>query len=97
MFIAHVVTDGIGPLANLTPRETLMMAAIAITTISRALSWKWEILGGSFTLAGMVAFYLFDFIFSGSFPQGPFFLLIAFPGVLFLIAASLQNKLDPGS
>ena len=94
IFIAHVIEDGIGPLTELTLRETLMMIAFVVTTVSLLLGWKWELVGGSLTLAGMVAFYLIDFAFSGSFPQGPFFLMIAFPGVLFIIAGLLSNKQD---
>jgi hypothetical protein len=94
MFIAHAVTDGIGPLVKLTLRESLMMAAFLITTISLALGWKWELVGGSLTLTGMAAFYIIDFVFSGTFPQGNFFLIIAFPGVLYLIAGLLNNKIN---
>jgi hypothetical protein len=50
------------------------------------LGWKWELLGGSLTVIGLIAFYLLDFLFSGTFPRGPYFLLLASPGILFLYA-----------
>ena len=94
MFIAHIVEDGIGPLTDLYIRDYLMIPSMVISLIGLALGWKWERLGGIMALGGMVAFYLFDFAFSGDFPQGPTFLIIAFPGVLFLILAYTANKTD---
>jgi len=94
MFIAHIVEDGIGPLTDLYIRDYLMIPSMVISLIGLALGWKWERLGGIMALGGMVAFYLFDFAFSGDFPRGPTFLIIAFPGVLFLILAYTANKTD---
>ena len=87
MFISHIVEDGLGPEFNLTLRESLMMGSFVISVLGLALGWKWERLGGILSIVGMAAFYIFDYAFSGSFPQGPTFLIIAFPGVLFLLAS----------
>jgi len=94
MFIAHIIEDGIGPLTGLYIRDYFMMPSMVISLIGLALGWKWERLGGIMALGGMVAFYLFDFAFSGDFPRGPTFLIIVFPGVLFLILAYTANKTD---
>jgi len=87
IFIGEGIHDGIGPFFQLTLKESLMMAAFWITWLGLVLAWKWERTGGSLIIAGMAAFYLIDFGFSGSFPRGPFFLIIALPGVLFLLSS----------
>ena len=94
MFITHIVDDGIGPLFDLSFRDTLMMVAMIGSVIGLGLAWKWERLGGWMTVGGMLAFYLFDYFFSGDFPRGPVFLIIAFPGILFLILAYAGKKTD---
>ena len=87
MFIAHIVEDGIGPVFDFSIRDVLMMVSLIGSVIGLGLAWKWERLGGILTLGGMAAFYIFDFAFSGSFPRGPVFLIVAFPGVLFLLSS----------
>ena len=90
-FIANGFNDGIGPIFHLTLRETLMMAAFMIVWLGLIMGWKWEKLGGFLIIAGMLVFYIFDYLFSGSFPRGPTFLLIALPGFLFLICGYYKN------
>jgi len=94
MFIAHIVEDGIGPLVGFTIRDAFMIVSMFGSIIGLGLAWKWERLGGWMTAGGMLAFYLFDYIFSGDFPRGPTFLIIAFPGILFLILAYAGKKTD---
>ena len=87
MAVGNAVMDGIGPVFHLTFRESLMMAAFVIVFLGLILAWKWERLGGWMIIAGMAAFYIFDFAFSGSFPRGFIFFIIALPGFLYLISA----------
>ena len=94
MFIGDAVMDGIDPLFHLVFRESLMMAAFVIVFIGLILAWKWERLGGWMIVGGMTAFYILDFAFSGDFPRGPFFLIIALPGILFLISFYASNKTE---
>ncbi len=94
MFVGNAVTDGIGPLFKLTFRETLMMAAFVAVFVGLILGWKREKLGGWLIVGGMGLFYIFDVVFSGTFPRGFFFPLIALPGVLFLIAGYAQVTAD---
>jgi len=86
MFAGNAVTDGIGPLFKMTLRELLMMAAFVAVFLGLILGWKREKLGGWLVVVGMVLFYMFDFAFSGNIPRGPFFALIALPGILFMLA-----------
>jgi len=94
MFIAHIIEDGIGPVIDFSVRDALMMISMICSVIGLGLAWKWERLGGWMTVGGMLAFYLFDYIFSGDFPRGPVFLIIAFPGILFLILTYTVNLED---
>ena len=94
MFVGNAAADGIGPLINLTFRESLMMAAFVVVFVGLILAWKKEKLGGWLVVAGMVLFYLFDFVYSGNFPRGPFFPMIALPGILFLLVGYSQKTAD---
>jgi hypothetical protein len=92
IFIGDAFADGIGPILNLTPRETAMMAAFLIMFLGLVLSWKWELVGGIITVCGLAAFYLLDYALSGSFPHGPFFLIFAAPGFLFVYLGWRSRK-----
>lgn len=96
IFIGEGVNSDFGPMPHLTPRETAMMIAFVIVFIGLVLAWRWEILGGSLIVLGMAAFYLLDYLFSGSFPRGPVFLLIASPGVLFLVHGIREKSVVEG-
>ena len=86
MFVGNAATDGIGPLFDMNAREILMMVSFVVVFLGLILGWKREKLGGWLVVGGMVLFYLFDFTFSGTFPRGPFFPMIALPGILFLFS-----------
>ena len=96
IFIGEGFCDGFGPLLNLTLRESLMMVAFFAVWLGLLLGWKWELLGGSLTVIGLIAFYLLDFLFSGTFPRGPYFLLFASPGILFLYAGWREKRNKDG-
>jgi len=48
------------------------------------LAWRWEGLGGGIAIASFAIFYMTWWL-TGRFPSGPFFALIAAPGLLFLV------------
>ena len=91
MFIGNAVSDGIGPFLGMNLRESLMMTVFLIVFLGLILGWRMQKLGGWLAVGGMAAFYLLDFTFSGNFPRGPFFPLIALPGLLFLVAGYSQK------
>jgi len=95
MFFGDAVMAGIIPIFQLTFRESLLMAAFVIVFIGLILAWKWERLGGWMIVGGMTAFYFLNFAFSGDIPRGPFFLIIATPGILFLFSFYYKGKTDP--
>jgi len=96
LFVGEVIADGIGPLSRLSPREALMMVAFFAVWLGLILGWRWELLGGSLTVMGLIAFYLLDFLFSGTFPRGPYFLLLASPSILFLYAGWREKSSKGG-
>jgi hypothetical protein len=49
------------------------------------LGWKWEILGGTISIASLFCFYMiYGLVLNGEFPRGIAFLIFSLPGFLFL-------------
>ena len=96
IFIGDGLADGFESIIHLSVRETAMMAAFIFVWLGLLLGWKWELCGGLLTVGGMAAFYLLNYVFSGTFPRGPFFLLFASPGLLF-IYYGLQTRKNVGT
>ena len=63
------------------------------------LAWRWEGWGGGLAVGGITVFYVTWWL-HGKSPRGPFFLLLAAPGALFLLywllACRLQGSLQSG-
>lgn len=91
-FLGEGLSEGIGPLLQMTLRESLMMAAFAVLWLGLVVGWVWELVGGLLIIGGTVAFYALDYAFSGTLPRGPYFLLLASPSLLFLASAWLQRR-----
>lgn len=68
-------------------RESLMMLAFFTVWLGYLIGWKLEKAGGVMILAGLAAFYLLDYGFSGSFPEGFFIPLMGVPGVLYVLSS----------
>jgi hypothetical protein len=83
IFVGEALADGFEPLLHLTIRETGMMIAFFAVWLGLLLGWKWELYGGLLTICGVAAFYLLDYLFSGTLPRGPYFLIFAAPSLLF--------------
>lgn len=54
--------------------------------LGMALGWKNELIGGVVTVLSLLAFYATQMLHAGNLPSGPWFLIFASPGILFLIA-----------
>jgi hypothetical protein len=91
IFVGEGLTEGFGSFLRLSMRETVMMVAFVAMWLGLLLSWKWELSGGLLTICGVIAFYLLDYAFSGTFPRGPYFLILASPSLLFLYCG-LQTR-----
>jgi hypothetical protein len=49
-------------------------------------------LGGAIATGSLVGFYIWYLLERGTFPRGAYFILVAAPGVLFLVASLLSNR-----
>lgn len=92
IFVGEGLNEGFAPMLHLSARETAMMIAFIVLWLGLLLGWKWELYGGLLTVCGMIAFYLLDYLFSGTFPRGPFLLLFAYPSLLFIYCGSQTHK-----
>ncbi len=82
IFVGEALADGFEPLLHLTVRELGMMIAFFAVWLGLLLGWKWELYGGLLTICGVATFYLLDYLFSGTLPRGPYFLIFAAPSLL---------------
>jgi hypothetical protein len=74
-----------------TPTEWVGIGFFPIgVSLGLLLGWWREAPGGIITLASLSGFYLWHFCVAGRFAAGPWFVLLAAPGVLYLAAASLS-------
>jgi hypothetical protein len=60
--------------------------------VGLVVAWFREKLGGILALGFLIAFYVWNFLRSGHWPRGPFFFLVAAPGLFFLIAEFLSHR-----
>ena len=59
--------------------------------IGLAIAWFRKGLGGAIAMSSLVGFYLWNLLERGRFPSGPYFLLVAAPGVLFLLLSLISR------
>lgn len=63
--------------------------------IGLALAWRRELAGGLVTVISLAAFYVQNAVLRARWPAGPWFLLLAAPGFLFLWAWWLDRRRRP--
>ncbi len=61
--------------------------------VGLVVAWYREELGGIFALGCLIVFYVWNLLRSGHLPHGPFFFLVAAPGLLFLSAGFLAHRI----
>ncbi|MHC4086198.1 MAG: DUF7670 domain-containing protein [Planctomycetota bacterium] len=84
MLTAHLVSDGMGSSAFTVP-ERLGFLFIGVLFVGYLMAWKWETLGGAIGVLATIGFHL-------AVGGGVILLLImAFPGVLFLLCWPLSR------
>ena len=59
------------------------------------LAWRWEGLGGIISVACFFGFYSALWLFDRRLPRGPYFALVAAPGLLFLVSYLLDRAIEP--
>jgi hypothetical protein len=67
------------------------------TCVGMILAWRWEGVGGGITVGSILAFYAMLRVMDGRFPRGPYFALVAAPGVLFLLSWAIAGARKKGA
>ena len=76
-----------------TPQEWVGLALFPIgVVVGLVVAWYREAWGGALALGCLIGFYLWNFFRSGHLPRGPYFILFAAPGLIFLIVGSLSRR-----
>ena len=80
---------------NTSIRENLLLASFALLIAGLILGWFSEPWGAALVLADLIAFYLINRIASGHWPRGPWFFLLALPGLLYALTFLLARTTTP--
>ena len=74
-------------------REVIMILFFPLGVVGgNVLGWWREGLGAVVCIGSLLLFYLVDLVFTGTFPSGPFFALLALPGLLFGVCWFLARR-----
>ena len=91
MFIGSGLEEGF-TLAQFAPRDLIALLFFPSGVyLGMIVAWRWEGLGGGITVGSLLAFYATLQVMGGRFPRGPYFALVAAPGVLFLVCWLLSR------
>ncbi len=93
VFAFGEIARPVGPRPTLHEWVGLALWPIGVG-IGLVVAWYREELGGILALGSLAAFYVWNLHRSGHWPQGPFFFLMAAPGLFFLIAGFLSHGGD---
>lgn len=95
VFAVGEILGGANP-GGPTCQEWLGLALWPIgVVIGLVVAWHREKLGGFLALGCLVAFYAWNLFRSGHLPRGPFFFLVAAPGLLFFVLGFLSHHHRP--
>jgi hypothetical protein len=59
--------------------------------VGLVVAWFRRGLGGAVAIGCLIAFYVWNLLERATFPRGPYFLLVAAPGILFLLSSLLSR------
>jgi hypothetical protein len=87
---ALTTSGGVPPTVN----EVVALAFFPIGVIvGMLIAWRKKGLGSTITLASPAAFYVWMLAIDGRALRGPYFALLAAPGLLFLVCSLLERRL----
>jgi hypothetical protein len=93
MFVGSALAEGFNP-AQFAFRELVGLLFFPFgVCLGMILAWRREGLGGGMTVGSLLAFYAALRVMDGRFPRGPWFALVAAPGLLFLVCWLLSRGL----
>lgn len=91
MFIGSGLAEGFNP-AQFAFRDWVGLFFFPFGVgLGMIVAWRREGLGGAITVGSLLAFYAALRVMDGRFPRGPYFALVAAPGVLFLVCWLLSR------
>ena len=64
----------------------------ASVVVGLVVAWFRKGLGGAIAVGSLIAFYVWNLLERATFPRGPYFLLVAAPGILFLLSSLLSQS-----
>ena len=89
-FVVGEVLNGNG--ASPTPVEWIGLALWpGGVIIGLVVAWFRKGFGGAISIVSLIGFYFWIFLERGRFPGGPYFVLVAAPGILFLLSSLLSR------
>jgi hypothetical protein len=59
--------------------------------VGLVVAWFRRGIGGTVAISCLIAFYFWNLLERGTFPKGPYFFLVAAPGVLFVLSSLLSR------
>jgi len=91
--ILFLVGEGFTPAQLTTLTEKLLVIFFPFgVSLGMIIAWFREKTGGIITVTCLLLFYAVHLVGSGNLPNGPWFALIAAPGLLFLISTLHNDK-----
>ena len=88
LFGAGLSVHGVWPTAAEWIGLALWPGGVAVGLV---VAWFRKGLGGAIAIGSLIAFYVWNLLERGTFPRGPYFILIASPGILFLLSSLLSR------
>ncbi|MCF7953873.1 MAG: hypothetical protein K9K78_07340 [Spirochaetales bacterium] len=73
----ETVNEGLPALSAFSMQEAVLMVLFLVMWSGLLIGWRWELLGAVFCLDGLILFYLLNYLFSGEFPRGPWFMMLS--------------------
>jgi len=81
--------------SHFSGRELALFAFFPMgVCLGMIMAWRWEITGGSVTVASLAGFYLIHWLTSSRMPGGWAFLAVASPGFLFVLSGLINYRRD---
>ena len=90
MFIGELLVPS-APLPNFVEAVLMLFFPVGVAA-GMIIAWKTELPGALVTIVSVVAFYIGVWLLRGNLPRGPYFLLVAAPGLLFLADWWLNHR-----
>jgi hypothetical protein len=93
LILVIFIGEGFNPL-RLKGVEWIQMGFFWATCIGMVAAWRWPVVSGALSLAGMICFFAVESAVTGGLPHGPVFYLMLVPGILYLLSGFLRWRMS---